>query len=282
VEAAKARGLDVFYDEDKGNEWWGRSVIREQRRVYGSQTRFFVPFISTAYLLKPFPMDEFQTAMMAAVQRGDDYILPILIGSVQVPADLLHPQTRYLRAEDHTPEQMADQLVQRVGRARSSGQQPKDVAQVVHEAYELRMPKVVPDSFSKYQELQRVYDYLADRFREAVAKLTSHGFVGTVHKSDTTLTVRIERRGDTVYALNINKGGSFGDDRLDFSYDTRRIGSGINGWAVPFFDKDAGQAKLDVMDMSMFDSSGSTEGQLTKEELFIRLWDRVVTRLERG
>ena len=120
VDAAKARGLAVFYDADKGNEWWGRSVIREQRRVYGSQTRFFVPFISTAYLAKPFPMDEFEAAMMTAVKQGDDYVLPIFIGNVEVPPDLLHPQTRYLRAEDHTPDQMADQLAQKYAAPREA------------------------------------------------------------------------------------------------------------------------------------------------------------------
>ena len=45
-------GLRVFYDRDMGNEWWGKNFIREQRKVYGSQARYFVPFISTEYLCK--------------------------------------------------------------------------------------------------------------------------------------------------------------------------------------------------------------------------------------
>ena len=59
VRAGEARGLRIFYDRDKGNDWWGKSFIREQRNVYGSQTRYFVPFISSEYLTKPIPMDEF-------------------------------------------------------------------------------------------------------------------------------------------------------------------------------------------------------------------------------
>jgi hypothetical protein len=71
VRACGELGLRVFYDRDVGNEWWGKNFIREQRKVYGSQTRFFVPFISSEYLAKPIPMDEFSSAMMTAVKQGD-------------------------------------------------------------------------------------------------------------------------------------------------------------------------------------------------------------------
>ena len=70
VQACKKLGLQVFYDGDMSNEWWGKNFIREQRKIYGARTRFFVPFISTEYLAKPIPMDEFSSAMMTAVKRG--------------------------------------------------------------------------------------------------------------------------------------------------------------------------------------------------------------------
>jgi hypothetical protein len=53
VRACQRRGLRVFYDRDMNNEWWGKSFIREQRKVYSSRTRFFVPFLSSEYLAKP-------------------------------------------------------------------------------------------------------------------------------------------------------------------------------------------------------------------------------------
>ncbi len=43
VRACADMGLRVFYDRDMSNEWWGKNFIREQRKVYGSQTRYFVP-----------------------------------------------------------------------------------------------------------------------------------------------------------------------------------------------------------------------------------------------
>ncbi len=76
VAACKAKGLRVFFDEDKTNDWWGKNFIQEQRRTYSSQTRFFVPFLSSDYLAKPIPMDEFASAMMTAVKLGDGFATP--------------------------------------------------------------------------------------------------------------------------------------------------------------------------------------------------------------
>lgn len=127
-------GLKVFYDRDKNNEWWGKNFIMEQRKVYGSQTRYFVPFVSTEYLTRPIPSDEFQAAMMTAVRRGDDYILPVLIGDVQVPPELMHSHIHYLRAEDYAPRELAQEMQQRVGAASNAGQQPRDIGEVVQGA----------------------------------------------------------------------------------------------------------------------------------------------------
>jgi len=118
------------------NEWWGKNFIREQRKVYGSQTRYFVPFISTEYLSKPIPMDEFSAAMMTAFKQGDGYVLPVLIGDVQVPPDPLHPHIQYLKASDYTPEQLAAQLHAKVRQAEASGQEARNITSVVQEAME--------------------------------------------------------------------------------------------------------------------------------------------------
>lgn len=285
VEAAKVAceklGLRVFYDRDMSIQWWGKNVIREQRKVYGSQTRFFVPFISTEYLAKPIPSDEFSAAMMTAVKQGDGYILPVLMGDVRVPPDLLHPHIQYLRADNFTPEQLAERLQRRVHGAESQGQQPREVASVVKEALEVRLPKVMPANFSKYRELQVVFGYLAAQFEAALPQLDSIGFVGTLNRREERLSIRVEHQGDTVYSLDIYKDGSFGDDKLTFGLGHHRgVSSGINGWVEPFFDKQAGQPKLKMTNFSVLRGAGSTDASLTKEELFGKLWEQIVSSLE--
>jgi hypothetical protein len=281
VRACGELGLRVFYDRDVGNEWWGKNFIREQRKVYGSQTRYFVPFISSEYLAKPIPMDEFSAAMMTAVKQGDGYVLPVLIGDVQVPPELLHPHIHYLKAKDYTPKQLAAELQAKVRRAEASGQQARNITSVVQEAMELRLPKVVPADFSKYEELQVAFEYLGEQFKAAAPRLRTKGFICTVNRTHDQVSVRIEYRGETVYALDIYRGGSMGDDKLTFGVGHHRgPSSGINGWAEPFFDKQAGRPKLKMMDLSVLSSFGGEERELTKEELFSALWDRIVDQLE--
>ncbi|MFF2392266.1 TIR domain-containing protein [Nocardia sp. NPDC058114] len=284
VAAAKVRGLSVFFDEDKGNEWWGTNFIRQQRTVYGSQTRFFVPFISREYLSKAIPMDELSAAMMTAVRQGDGYILPVLMDDVEVPPELLHPQIHYLRSGDFSPEGLAEQLVQRVGVATSAGQEPRDVGEVVQEAMSYRMPRVIPPDFSKYELLDAAFEYLRYQFDQALPQLESSGFVGWTRVSGEMLKVRIERQGKTAYAIDIDKNGFNSDDQLNFIIGGNSTGSvnSSNGYATPYFDRDAGIPKLKMMDFSVFGSMGGSGQTYTKEELFNKLWNSIVDRLERG
>jgi hypothetical protein len=281
VRACEKLGLRVFYDRNKNNEWWGKNFIREQRTVYASGTRYFVPFISTEYLSKPIPMDEFSAAMMTAVKQGDGYILPVLIGNVQVPPDLLHPHIHYLRAEAYTPEQLAEQLRARVAQAKTAGQPTRSIDEVVQTALEVQLPRVVPADFSKYQALQATFDFLYGQFQAAVPQLHPLGFIGTVSRSDNQVSVRVEFRGETVYSLDIAKGGSWGDDNLTFAVGRHRVPSGINGWATPYFDKQAGQPKFKMLNFSVLAQSGG-EQEFTQEELFRALWDRMVEQLEQS
>ena len=76
---------------------------------------------------------------------------------------------------------------------------------------------MVPSDFSKYEELESVFDYFGDQFQAAVPQLRPRGFIGTVNRTHDRLSIRIEQRGQTVYALDIGKGGSWGDDMLTFA-----------------------------------------------------------------
>ena len=188
VTACKARGLRVFFDEDKTNEWWGKNFIQEQRRAYSSQTRFFVPFFSSDYLAKPIPMDEFSSAMMTAVKLGGGYILPVIIGNADVPPELLHPHIGYLRSEHFTAEQLADELVKKVRSAERAGQPEANVGKVVGDALKARLPKVTPANYSKYGELDKIFDLLAKRFQASAGQLRGSGFMCNVSARGDSIT----------------------------------------------------------------------------------------------
>lgn len=276
--ACKTLGLKVFYYRDKNNEWWGKNFISEQRKIYGSKTRYFVPFISPEYFEKPYPRDEFESALMTAVDHGDDYILPVLIGQPDIPADKLSRQTHYLRAENYSPEALAQEMYQHV--KGGSAHPAKDIAVVINDAASLQMPKVTPLKFSKYREVESTIKYLGEAFTAATQRLEDEtDFVGTVRRKSDSVTVRIEHNGKTIYALNIFQGGIGGDDSIGFNFDndnTRR--NSYHGSATPYFDREAGQAKLELLNLSLLD--GGTKESLTKEDLFREIWQKLVKHIE--
>jgi hypothetical protein len=135
VAAARALGLRVFYDRDMSNAWWGRNFLLEQRKIYGQRALHFVPFISTEYLSASHPIDQFSYAMTRAIEQRNRYILPVLIGSVVVPPEMLHPHIGYLRAEEHTAEQLAARMKVAVDDSRAAGREARDFGTVVHDAH---------------------------------------------------------------------------------------------------------------------------------------------------
>ncbi|EOD66685.1 TIR domain-containing protein [Amycolatopsis vancoresmycina] len=115
VLAARQLGLRVFYDEDVNGDWWGRNILVEMRRVYRTGTRFVVPFISEDYLASRFGMDELWFATSTALHRPGPYILPVVFGDIELPADVLHPYTVYLDAGKHAPHEIAAHMSRMAG-----------------------------------------------------------------------------------------------------------------------------------------------------------------------
>jgi TIR domain-containing protein len=121
VDSCRRRGLTVFYDRDMAVAYWGRNFIYEFRKVYGgSAARFVMPFISAEYLATPYPRDELAAAVEQGFRRpGQTYLLPVVVGDVAIPPELLNPAVGLLRADDHTPSELAAMTVQRLEVAES-------------------------------------------------------------------------------------------------------------------------------------------------------------------
>jgi len=130
VRACQSLGLSVFYDKDRTVEFWGRNFVYTMRAIYsGARARYFMPFLSNEYLASDFPMDEFKAATRRAIAvGGDSYMLPIVVGPVEVPAALLSPTIGRLRLEDYSVGELARIIVQRVGTKRERGQEPRDAS----------------------------------------------------------------------------------------------------------------------------------------------------------
>ncbi|RZQ63383.1 hypothetical protein [Amycolatopsis suaedae] len=260
VEACRQSGLTVLHGPDQTHEWWAR---KDAGDLPDARVLFFLPFVSE--------VDDFSSAMLRAVKNGDEHVLPVLLG--EVPAELLHPHVTYLRTAEHRPDELAEALSSRIEAAEAAGLKPAAASRVVTAARETAPEPAIPASFSRYAEQDAALRYLGAQFAAAVPKLERRGFVGTVHVADAQIAVRVERAGDTIYALDIQRGGIGGDETLNFVVGRHDAGSVCsNGWARPVYA--AGSGALELHDLSLL--GGSTEHRLySTEELFTALWQRI-------
>ena len=145
-----------------------------------ARVRFFVPFVST--------VDE-----LAA--NGDDHVLPVLTGEAP-------ESSGYLRAD----EGLVDVLVSRVEAAETAGQDRVTVADVAA-AIEQPPPAAEPEPEVSAEPAPPALRALAEQF---AAASPGRALSGTLHLGGKTIAVRVERSGDTVYAVEA------GDDTVNF------------------------------------------------------------------
>lgn len=266
--ACEALGLSVFYDENVTEQMWGRDFIQEFRRVYGGElARYVVPFLSTEYLAGPYPMDEFDAANTYAVQRRDDpFLLPVTVGEVEIPENLLRSSICYLRSEDYSPEELARIASDRVRGAAATVPAPAP-------SVTLRLPNVAPTSFSGFTTLDEGLARIGERFRQAESALVGFGYTCHVRTGDRSVHVRVERQGTQVYGLTVQLRDGLGGDQLTVSFGwPSTAGSGINAWATAEWDADAGEGRFKYYDFT----HGNPDRLLSADDLFDRLWQGII------
>ena len=281
VRACQALGVRTFYDRDHTVEFWGRSFITGMREIYsGKRARYFVPFLSREYLASAYPMDEYNAALPRAIEIGaDDYMLPIIVGSVQVPDTLLNPAIGYLRMEDHTADELARIIAGRVGTARDRHQEPRDVMGVVDNAFGVRLPRIPTTDFNPHEMLQAALVQVGSHFQRHADTLTRFGVQCVVDASDTALDVKIDRQGRPLCQLRLYFGSWPQEDHLLMAFQWPRIvGGGFNGWVSAEWDRDKGRPALKFIDLGLAGNGGAI--MVTADELFNILWEEIIKHLE--
>lgn len=118
-----------------------------------------------------------------------------LVAFVSTVEDLGTSEHVFPVLADEIPENLVDTLVNRVEAAETAGRERVSVA----DAVAVKAPE--PNALRA----------LAEQFAVASPGLTKRGLAGTVHLGDSTIAVRVEQSGDTVYALEVR-----GDDTVNF------------------------------------------------------------------
>lgn len=258
VRACQQLGVKVFYDKDKTVEFWGEHFHYGMRDIYGgAHARYFMPFLSKEYLASPYPMDEFHAGALHALEiMGGNYILPIMVGDVQVPSRLLSPSIGYLMLENYTTDELAAIIAKKVGVAAAS--KP------------LRMPRLPTIDFNPREELKAALTQVGRLFEQHAGSLTPYGVEFTIKIGD-ALEVRVERNDSAVRLLRM---GFYPADGA------RLVLSSLQGHMQVNADWDR-DTRRPVLRLAQLDSQNPGE-IVTTDELFDLLWNKIVDELERS
>jgi hypothetical protein len=108
----KAKGVRVFFDDFFETKMWGKDLAEYLKTVYYKESRYCMIFISKDYVSKAWPTFELKCAIAKSIESMGEYILPIRFDDSEVPG--LVPTIKYLNANEKTPEQIADMLMEKM------------------------------------------------------------------------------------------------------------------------------------------------------------------------
>ena len=103
------------------------------------------------------------------------------------------------------------------------------------------------------------------------------GYTCHVRTEDSSVHVRVEKLGNSVYGLKVQLTDGFGGDKLTMSFGWPSVtGSGINAWATAEWDVEAGEGRFRYNDFNRADP----ERLLSADDLFDLLWQNIVEHIE--
>lgn len=100
------KGVNVFYDELYESHLWGRDLSEYLHKIFYSQSKWCIMFISKQYVEKIWPTHERKSALAKQVEVKDGYILPVRFDDTEVPG--LPTTLAYEDARKKSPEDIAN------------------------------------------------------------------------------------------------------------------------------------------------------------------------------
>jgi hypothetical protein len=109
----QARGIAVFYDRFEPVTLWGKDGVEFFHQLFAADTACVVMFISKDYVAKKWTRHERRSALSRAVAEEGEYVLPVRFDDSSVPG--LPDTVQYLRAQDHSPAELAAMISEKIG-----------------------------------------------------------------------------------------------------------------------------------------------------------------------
>lgn len=119
AEVLRQNDVSLFYDNYEEATLWGKDLVEHLHKVYSGSARYCVMFISRHYAEKIWPTHERRSAFERAVESREEYILPARFDDTPIPG--LRKTVRYIDLRKKTSGELANLIMQKLGRRRKSG-----------------------------------------------------------------------------------------------------------------------------------------------------------------
>lgn len=112
ADALNRRGIRVFYDRYETASLWGQNLYEHLDKVYQTEARYCVLFISADYASKVWTSHERKSAQARALREKEEYILPARFDDTQIPG--MQETIAYVDLRTTTADDLVNLIVDKV------------------------------------------------------------------------------------------------------------------------------------------------------------------------
>lgn len=265
-------GISVYYDKSYEVSTWGQNLVDHFSDIFKERAKFCVMFISEAYVRKVWTNFERQVAESRdLIDSG--YILPVKFDDSDVQG--LLSTKAYLKANEHTPAQLAAKIAEKINPANlpEPNRKPPTIT--------YKQVSLKPRHYNPYREREAWID-------KVLTELDSRD-IGDDRVDITPIRVgklglRVVFNGKSVWSVDFNFGGMGDDKGMSISastHDWNLSNNSVSAFGTFDWSREKKDTVFIMHDLSFLSLSfGGGEKSYTADEFADELWEKIITLIQ--
>jgi len=283
AEKIKSEGVEVFYDEFKEDELWGRNGYEYFVDVFAHKSKYCLMLISKHYERKVWTTHERRAAQSRAMKDKEPYILPLRLDDTELPGEIHTVFYQDLRQKsiDDVTDLLLKKLKKKSDGQNNSSLQEEDSTEV---GFNVKMPKIKRryTDLDKEEFLKNGYKFISGYLKEGLRMLENNEATVTskfIEEGNQKCVGYIYRDGKLIQGFKLWIGGLFNNQSICLRLGKHNIENSENSYnEIISIDEKDNQLFLKVT-MGSLDYSNSS-GLKSKEKIAEYIWSGITRPLE--
>lgn len=283
AENLRNEGVEVFYDEFKEDELWGRNGYEYFVDVFAHKSKYCLMLISKHYERKVWTTHERRAAQSRAMKDKEPYILPLRLDDTELPGEIHTVFYQDLRQKsiDQVTELLLKVLKKKIGSQANSSLQEKSS---IEEAYNVKMPNIKRSytDLEKEDFLYKGYKYISGYLKEGLQMLENNEpsvSIKFTNQDDQVCVGYIYKEGKLIQGFKLWIGGLFNKQSICLRLGKHNIENSENSFnEVISINERENELILNVTMGSL--NYGNSSGLNSKEKIAEYIWTGITRPLE--